>query len=120
MLSFPAAIRVYLCTVPCDMRRSFDGLSMMAEHILRCNPFSGHLLVFCNRRSDRLKILYWDRDGWAIWYKRLEAGTFAFPFNGTGRRELAAWELGVLLEGIDLERGRRRKRYSLPEAVERG
>ena len=63
MLSFPAAIKVYLCTVACDMRRSFDGLSMMAEHIIRCNPFSGHLLVFCNRRSDRAKILYWDRDG---------------------------------------------------------
>src|SRR6266404_3708654 len=63
MLSFPAAIKVYLCTVPCDMRRSFDGLSMMAEYIIRCNPFSGHLLVFCNRRSDRVKILYWDRDG---------------------------------------------------------
>lgn len=63
MLSFPAAIKVYLCTVPCDMRRSFDGLSMMAEHVIRCNPFSGNLLVFCNRRTDRLKILYWDRDG---------------------------------------------------------
>ena|SRR5664279_151193 len=73
MLSFPAAIKVYLCTVACDMRRSFDGLPMMAERVIRCNPFSGHLLVFCNRRSDRLKILYWDRDGWAIWYKRLEA-----------------------------------------------
>jgi len=108
---------VYLCTVACDMRRSFDGLSMMAEHIVRCNPFSGHLLVFCNERSDRLKILYWDRDGWVIWYKRLEAGTFEFPFAETGRREIAAWELGVLLEGIDLSKGRRRKRYTLPEAA---
>jgi len=99
MLSFPAASKVYLCTVPCDMRRSFDGLSMMAEYIIRCNPFSGHLLVFCNRRSDRVKILYWDRDGWVIWYKRLEAGTFQFPFAETGRKEIAAWELGVLLEG---------------------
>jgi transposase len=114
MLSFPAAIKVYLCTVACDMRRSFDGLSMMAEHVIRCNPFSGHLLVFCNRRSDRLKILYWDGDGWAIWYKRLEAGTFQFPFAETGRKEIAAWELGLLLEGIDLGKGQRRKRYSLP------
>ena len=68
MLSFPAAIKVYLCTVPCDMRRSFDGLSMMAEHVIGCNPYAGHLLVFSNRRTDRVKILYWDRDGWAIWY----------------------------------------------------
>jgi transposase len=120
MLSFPAAIKVYLCTVPCDMRRSFDGLSMMAEYIIRCNPFSGHLLVFCNRRSDRVKILYWDRDGWVIWYKRLEAGTFQFPFAETGRKEIAAWELGVLLEGIDLSKGRRRKRYSLPAAAPGG
>ncbi len=86
MLSFPAAIKVYLCTVPCDMRRSFDGLSMLAEHVIGCNPYAGHLLVFSNRRTDRVKILYWDRDGWAIWYKRLEAGTFQFPFAETGQR----------------------------------
>ncbi len=118
MLSFPAAIKVYLCTVPCDMRRSFDGLSMMAEHVIGCNPYAGHLLVFSNRRTDRVKILYWDRDGWAIWYKRLEAGTFQFPFAETGRKEIAAWELAVLLEGIDLSQGRRRKRYSLPSATQ--
>ena len=119
MLSFPAAIQVFLCTVPCDMRRSFDGLSMMAEHVIGCNPFCGHLLVFCNRRGDRLKILYWDRDGWAIWYKRLEAGTFQFPFADSGRKEIAAWELGVLLEGIDVQAVRRRKRYRLPAEAER-
>ena len=118
MLSFPAAIKVYLCTVPCDMRRSFDGLSMMAEHVIGCNPYVGHLLVFSNRRTDRVKILYWDRDGWAIWYKRLEAGTFQFPFAETGRKEIAAWELAVLLEGIDLSKGKRRKRYALPAAMQ--
>jgi transposase len=113
VLSFPAAVKVYLCTVACDMRRSFDGLAMMAEHVIQCNPLCGHLLVFCNRRSDRLKILYWDRDGWAIWYKRLEAGTFQFPFASSGRKEIAAWELGLLLEGIDVNQVRRRKRYQL-------
>lgn len=76
--------------------------------------YTRHLFVFCNKRSDRVKILYWEEDGWAIWYKRLEAGTFAFPFAETGRKEIAAWELGVLLEGIDLERGGRRKRYRRP------
>jgi len=120
MLSFPAAIKVYLCTVPCDMRRSFDGLSMMAEHIVRANPLSGHLFVYCNRRTDRMKILYWDRDGWAIWYKRLEAGTFQYPFSETGRKEIAAWELGLLLEGIDLKAGKRRKRFALPESMSVG
>ena len=105
MLSFPAAIRVYLCTVACDMRRSFDGLSMMAEHIIRCDPFSGHLLVFCNKRSDRLKILYWDRDGWAIWYKRLEAGTFQFPFAETGRQGDRGLGTGAAVGGHRLEPG---------------
>lgn len=114
MLSFPAAIKVYLCTVACDMRRSFDGLSMMAEHIIRCNPFSGHLLVFCNKRSDRLKILYWDRDGWALWSKRLEAGTYAFPFGVAGGREITSGELGALLSGLDLARVKPRKRYVPP------
>lgn len=120
MLTFPAAIQVFLCTVPCDMRRSFDGLSMLAEHIVRVNPLSGHLFVYCNKRSDRVKILYWDRDGWAIWYKRLEAGTFQYPFSATGRQEIAAWELGVLLEGIDLQAGKRRKRYVLPTPAPSG
>ena len=112
MLSFPAAIKVYLCTVPCDMRRSFDGLSMMAEHIIRCNPFSGHLLVYCNRRADRLKILYWDRDGWAIWYKRLESGTFQYPFADTGRKEIAASKASISarVEGANVTRCRPRQR----------
>ena len=87
MLSFPAAIKVYLCTVPCHMRRSFDGLSMMAEHVIGCNPYTGHLLAFSNRRTDRVKILYWDRGGWAIWYKRLGLDPFAYLrdiFEGIG------------------------------------
>jgi hypothetical protein len=73
--------------------------------------------VYCNQRSDRVKILYWDRDGWPICYKRLEVGTFWFPFAETGWRELAAWELVVLPEGIDLSQGKRRKHYSLPTAM---
>ena len=114
-LSFPAAINVYLCTMPCDMRRSLDGLSMMAEHSICCNPFAGHLLVFCNRPTDRLKILYRDRDGLVIWHKRLEPGTFQFPFAETVIKGIVTWELGLLLEGIDLSisKDRRRKRYSI-------
>ena len=81
MLSFPAAIKVYLCTVPCDMRRSFDGLSMLAEHLVQCNPLSGHLFVYGNRRTDRLKILYWDRDGWAIWDQTLGGGDVPIPLQ---------------------------------------
>ena len=107
---------VYLCTGGlAGMRRSFDGLSMMAVRtcVIRCNPFSGHLLVFCNRRGDRLKILYWDRDGWAIWYKRLEVGTFQFPFAETGRKELAAWEFGLAAGGNRSEQGTAKKTLQL-------
>lgn len=113
MLSLSAAIKVYLYTRPCDMRRGFDGLSVLASWAMSCNPLTGHLFVFCNRRADRVKILYWDRDGWAIWYKRLEAGTFVFPFSDTHRREIEAWELKMLLEGIDPGKVKRRKRFCL-------
>jgi transposase len=96
------------------MRRSFDGLAMIAEQVMRQNPFAGHLLVFRNRRQDRLKILYWDRDGYAIWYKRLEEGTFLFPYCQADERsmEIGVPDLLAILEGIDLSNVKRRRRYS--------
>ena len=111
MLSLPPSVRIYLCTVPTDMRRSFDGLSRMALEVVREDPFSGHLFVFVNRRKDRVKILYWDRDGYAIWYKRLEEGTFRFPEHEDGKVEMERSTLLLLLEGIDTESARRRRRY---------
>jgi hypothetical protein len=93
---------------------------MMTEHLIQPNLFSGHPLVFSNQRSDWVKVLCWDRDGWAIWYPLaggLEAGTFQLPIAEAGRKEIAAWEQAALLEGIDLSRGRRRKRYSPPTAM---
>ena len=111
MIHLPAAVRVYLYTAPCDMRRGFDSLKMLAEQASGVDPLSGHLFVFCSRRADRLKILYWDRDGWALWAKRLERGTFPFPFGPDGPKQITAGELGALLEGIDLEHAKRRKRY---------
>jgi transposase len=72
------------------MRRGFDGLRMLAEQAIRVDPLGGRLFEFRGRRADRVKILYWDRDGWALWAKRLEAGTYAFPFDSTGRHEITS------------------------------
>ena len=113
MIHLPASVRVYLCLAPCDMRRSFDGLHALVTGVMQLDAFGGHLFVFSNRRRDRVKILYWDRDGFAVWAKRLEEGAYAMPFEAAGelRREITTGELGALLSGIDLERSRRRKRY---------
>ena len=72
MIHLPASVRVYLCTSACDMRKSFDGLYALVRDTLELDAFAGHLFVFANRRKDRVKILYWDRDGFAVWAKRLE------------------------------------------------
>ena len=114
MIHLPASVRVYLCLTPCDMRRSFDGLHALVREHLELDAFGGHLFVFASRRRDRIKILYWDRDGFALWSKRLEEGTYAVPFgdgDAERRRETTAQELAALLSGIDLERTTRRKRY---------
>ena len=100
------------------MRRSFDGLCGMARDIMKQDPLTGHLFLFRNRNRDRLKVLYWDRDGLAIWYKRLEKGTWQFPTDmkpqseKTGASaEISRQELSLLLEGIDLRSVERRQRY---------
>ena len=106
MIHLPASVRVYLCLTACDMRKSFDGLHALVRDHLELDAFAGHLFVFASRRRDRIKILYWDRDGFAMWSKRLEEGTYAVPLAGSAeerRREITAQELGALLSGIDLE-----------------
>ena len=112
MMHLPASVRVYVCLSPCDMRRSFDGLHALVRDHLQSDPFAGHLYLFANKRRDRLKILYWDRDGFAIWAKRLEAGTYALPAGASSAGlEITVEELGALLSGIDLSQAQRRKRY---------
>jgi transposase len=114
MIHLPASVRVYLCLAPCDMRKSFDSLHGLVREHLGKDAFAGHLFVFASRRRDRIKILYWDRDGFALWSKRLEEGTYAVRFEDGAaerRREIAAQELGALLSGIDLQQAARRKRY---------
>ena len=92
MMHLPASVRVYLCLSPCDMRRSFDGLHALVRDHLQLDPFAGHLYLFANKRRDRLKILYWDRDGFAIWAKRLEEGTYAIPSAEPGSRRFSRRE----------------------------
>jgi len=107
-------VRVYLCLTACDMRKSFDVLHALVRAHLELDAFAGHLFVFVSRRRDRVKILYWERDGFAVWSKRLEEGTYAVPLGESGgerRREITVQELGALLSGIDLQHATRRKRY---------
>ena len=114
MIHLPASVRVYLCLTPCDMRKSFDSLHALVREYLELDAFAGHLFVFTSRWRDRVKILYWDRDGFAVWSKRLEEGAYAVPFGDAGgerRREITVQELGALLSGIDLSTAKRRKRY---------
>jgi transposase len=114
VIHLPASVRVYLCLTACDMRKSFDGLASLVRSQMDLDPLGGHLYVFWSRRKDRVKILYWDRDGFAVWAKRLEEGTYALPFceSGEVRREITAQELAALLSGIDLNQAKRRKRYN--------
>jgi len=113
MLRLLGAVRIFLCLVPVDMRRSFDGLARAAEEVVRQDPLSGHLFVFRGRRGDRLKILYWDGDGYALWYKRLEAGVFRLPRAAGDAKEITGAELGLILEGLEVREARRQKRFAL-------
>lgn len=115
MLSILAETRIFLAIAPTDMRKGFDGLQGVVTTVLEQDPLSGHLFLFINRRRDKLKVLYWDGDGLAIWYRRLEQGTFQVPQPADDQRaiEIRSDELTMLLRGIDLTTVRRRKRYSL-------
>ena len=113
MLRYPSSVRVFVCTVATDMRRSFDGLAMMATSVVQEDPLSGHLFVFINRRRDRVKVLWWDDDGLAIFYKRLEEGTYELPMGSGGSVEMTDGDLSMLLDGVDLSSVRRRRRFRL-------
>ena len=115
MLSWPPTVRFFLCSDATDMRKGFDSLAHLVESSLTLDPMSGHLFVFRSRRGDRIKILYWDRDGLALWYKRLEKGCFRFPAATTTDAskgvEVKAADLMMILDGIDLSSVRRQRRY---------
>ena len=106
-------VRIFLCLSPIKMQFSFDTLMGLAQEIFNQDPLSGHLFLFFNRKRDRIKILFWDADGFCIWYKRLEVGIFQLPVATEGDQgvELDCRQLNQLLGGLDLRNGRRRKRY---------
>jgi transposase len=116
MISLPHPVRVFLHTPPTDLRKGFDALSGLVTTAFSQDPTSGHLFLFVNRRRDRLKILYWDRDGLAIWYKRLEKGLFQLPAvaRDAVAMEMTPTQLALILSGIDLSSARQRKRYQRP------
>jgi transposase len=100
-----SGVRIWLATQPLDMRRSFDALAEHVRTILAGDPMSGHLFVFRNRSSQRVKILWWDTDGYAIYYKRLERGTFQFPSTGGKSVAIGSEQLKQLLSGCAIEPG---------------
>lgn len=115
MLSLPTSVRIYLARGATDMRKSIDGLAAVTKEVLEHDPLSGHLFVFCNRRRDRIKILYWERSGFWLLHKRLEQGTFAWPVPAddvSKQIELHASDLAALLGGLDLRKATRRRWYS--------
>jgi transposase len=116
VLTWPPTVRIFVSTQPADMRRSFDGLAMIAREGMGQDPLSGHLFVFFNRRGDRVKILFWDRSGFCLWYKRLEQGVFCLPQDlaDAVNPEVELADLSLILEGIDLSGAQRRKRYVAP------
>ena len=114
MLTLPSSVRIFIYTQPADMRCGFNKLSMFANNIMGHDPFSGHLFVYFNKRGDKCKILFWDRTGFCIWYKRLEEGTFERITNPSKRAslEIDMTKLSLILEGIDISNAKQRKRYN--------
>ena len=106
MWVIPPGLKVYLALGITDMRKSVNGLSLLITDILDQDPFSGHLFAFCNRRKTILKILYWDRNGFCLWYKRLEKDVFRWPRQESELLEIGHRELMWLLEGLDLKQAR--------------
>lgn len=114
MLSLPPSVRVFVATQPIDGRKGADSLMAIVRDLLGHDPLSGHLYVFFSRRCDRVRIVYWDRNGIAMWSKRLERGRFRPTFAADGALSANAVEfaeLALVLEGIDLAGARRRPRW---------
>ena len=120
MLALSPSATIYFCTKPTDMRKGFDGLLALIKDHLQQDPFAGGLYAFVNRRKDRLKLLAWEGDGLAIYYRRLEQGSYQCPVADGSQPSvvLSATDLSLILSGIDLLSVKRRKRYQQAETRE--
>lgn len=116
-LSVAAGTRVYLALEPTDMRKGFDGLAAQVSHVLRRDPFSGHLFLFRGKRGDRLKALYWDGSGLCLFAKRLERGRFVWPRVKEGAITLTTAQFAMLIEGLDWRRAIVFEDLHVPTAV---
>lgn len=119
MPTLPSTVRVYVAAQPTDLRKSFDGLSIAVGHVLRLDPTSGHLFCFFNRRANQVRVLFWDRSGWCIVAKRLARGRFRLASvlrEDVACVQMDAAELTLILEGIDLSKAKRHKRFRLEPA----
>jgi transposase len=115
MLTWPPGIQVFMAIEPVDLRKGFDGLSAAVQAVFGRQVLDGHLFLFLNRRRDRVKILWWDRDGLAIFYKRLERGSYEMPRHEPQAQHLTldVTQLALLLSGVELSSVKHRPRYHL-------
>jgi transposase len=115
VLSLSPTIQIFMAIEPVDLRKGFDGLSAAVQAVFDRNVLDGHLFLFLNRRRDRIKLLWWDRDGLALFYKRLERGTYEIPRHAPGNKQLCldATQLSLLLSGVQLDSVKHRRRYVL-------
>ena len=113
MLSLPAQVAIFACTSPVDFRKQHDGLVAIVRNELASDPLDGSVFAFFNRRRDRIKLLVWDRNGFWLFYKRLERGTFqGLRSSDTQRLLLTRAELSMLLDGIELSKGKKRSHFT--------
>lgn len=103
--------RIWLCTTPTDMRKSYNGLSALVKNQLKHDPLSGHYFVFVNRRKTMMKVLYFESSGYCLWSKRLEQGQFGVSATSSGQRALTWADLQLLLDGTEVQKLRQLKRY---------
>lgn len=114
---FLPAHTVYIATGATDMRKSINGLSILVAEVLQLDPFSGHLFAFCNRKRDIVKILYWDRNGFCLWHKRLEKDRFRWPEPEKDIVDVHSHELAWLLDGLSLEQGEAHRQLSYTTVI---